>query len=449
MAKATGPDLNVWEHKGVIGLPSPSVDPRPGALSDQGLALSDALDDDSFTHITEKSFLFNSSKGDPSVPAFECPDVFPLGGKIVVLASIHSPWPFVVNSFGFVTVPGAAPLRNTEGTAHWWVGTISGNDLHFTAESTGRLDYGKPGFSSTYAAKSGANAFAPFTRRVLFGFDGWRSDEMSTGCGHRYILPRDLSLSPTGTQHGGQSVQVGYDFKNKSGFATVPASLGAGVGLRTDRAPLQSALQGDTIELNVFVDGNMIETFFNGEATITTAVNNQVATDLLTSSFINTANLECTVGSWILGLSAPPPAGWKPTYCQNCFTGGNRVVKDVGPNIEVGDCVRECPAYGRLTSATLSRIFHFSTIPVCWDSRVPHLCVVCEDRSFWEPVLHEGSHPKQPRIEASLSDESGRLLPMESSTYLTRLLALHHAWSAPRRDVTVAARVPLECERST
>ena len=48
--------------------------------------------------------------------------MFQLGGKTVVLGSL----------------PGV-PV-NTEGTSHWWVGTLSDDDLTFTAEATGRFD---------------------------------------------------------------------------------------------------------------------------------------------------------------------------------------------------------------------------------------------------------------------------------------------------------------------
>ena len=144
MARATGPDLNTWVHKGVIGLPNKSC-----TLSDVGRAVQLAsgwyipvgvggpdggggihwfrADNTGLSHITEASYLFNSSQGDPS---FECPDVFQLDGKAVVLAS----------------EPGVV---NTEGTSHWWVGSISSDDLHFTPVTTGRFDYGLPGYSST------------------------------------------------------------------------------------------------------------------------------------------------------------------------------------------------------------------------------------------------------------------------------------------------------------
>ena len=305
--------------------------------------------DETMTSLTETGFLFTvnvAPNGTSIGPLMECPDVFQLGGKTVVLGSL----------------PGV-PV-NTEGTSHWWVGTLSSDDLKFTAEATGRFDWGLAGFSSLYAAKSGTSAHEPFTRRVLFGFGGWREPEMAS-CGGWYVLPRELTLSPEGTllQHpavemkklrkgaaisgpdqlaaGGQievlvrcplpatppssgmlgvatlgtashnqSVQVGYDFGTKTGFATVAAGLGlSGNTSRTDRTPiLEHALRGDAIELNVFVDGQRVETFFGGETTITTSTGNMVATEQLSSSFVNTAKLPgCNVTSWALVLPGPPP----------------------------------------------------------------------------------------------------------------------------------------------
>ena len=125
--------------------------------------------DNEMTHIDEASFLFTvnvAPNGTSIGPLMECPDVFQLGDKTVVLGSL----------------PGV-PV-NTEGTSHWWVGKISDDDLKFTAEATGRFDWGPGGFSSIYAAKSGSQAQEPFTRRVLFGFGGWREGmSLASECG--------------------------------------------------------------------------------------------------------------------------------------------------------------------------------------------------------------------------------------------------------------------------
>ena len=91
------------------------------------------------------------------------------------------------------------------------------------------------------------------------------------------------------------SVLVGYDFAqatagNLTGFATVPPELG-------------HALDGPTIELRVFVDGNLVETFFHGgEAFLFTSTRNNVPSANVSSAFVNTAGLDCNVSSWVLGL---------------------------------------------------------------------------------------------------------------------------------------------------
>ena len=138
------------------------------------------------TRLSQASFLFTvniAPNGTSIGPLMECPDVFQLGEKTVVLGSL----------------PGV-PV-NTEGTSHWWVGTLSADDLTFTPESTGRFDWGPGGFSSLYAAKSGTSANEPFTRRVLFGFGGWREGlSLARDCGGGfYVLPRELSISSAGT----------------------------------------------------------------------------------------------------------------------------------------------------------------------------------------------------------------------------------------------------------
>ena len=83
------------------------------------------------------------------------------------------------------------------GWTQWWTGTISGDGRKFTAEHTGRIDYGAPGGSSLFAGKTGTSMVAPFDRRVLFGFSGWSTAKVS-GCGSYYLLPRELSLSAAG-----------------------------------------------------------------------------------------------------------------------------------------------------------------------------------------------------------------------------------------------------------
>jgi sucrose-6-phosphate hydrolase SacC (GH32 family) len=135
--------------------------------------------------------------------------------------------------------------------------------------------------------------------------------EVLVRCTLPTVLPTEgiLAIKTLQTMNGSQSVTVGYDFTHRNGsgvvgFASVPAVLGQwGNTSRTDRTvTLQSVRGGGTVELHVFVDNQVIETFFAGETTITTATSNAISTDALSSSFVNTANLSCSVTSWGLSL---------------------------------------------------------------------------------------------------------------------------------------------------
>eukprot|EP01043_Picozoa_sp_COSAG02_P052604 COSAG02_NODE_5692_length_4119_cov_2.601244_4_plen_170_part_00 len=131
-----------------------------------------------------------------------------------------------------------------------------------------------------------------------------------------------------------QSVTVGYNItsQNIRGFADVSASLSP-LGARTDVAPVSQ--NRTALELRVFVDGHMVtsldsnyawtiiialrssvcddsepyifpeqvETFFSGDAVITTVTGNVVPSARITSGFVNTAAFDCSVQSWTLGLN--------------------------------------------------------------------------------------------------------------------------------------------------
>ena len=84
-----------------------------------------------------------------------------------------------------------------------------------------------------------------------------------------------------------------------SGFAEVPASLSV-LGARKDLTPPLAA--GAALELRVFVDGHMAESFFGGHAVITTITSNTVPSAGVGSAFVNSAGLDCNVSSWTLGL---------------------------------------------------------------------------------------------------------------------------------------------------
>ena len=84
-----------------------------------------------------------------------------------------------------------------------------------------------------------------------------------------------------------------------SGFAEVPASLSV-LGARKDLTPPLAAAAA--LELRVFVDGHMAETFYGGHAVITTITSNTVPSAGVGSAFVNSAGLACNVSSWTLGL---------------------------------------------------------------------------------------------------------------------------------------------------
>eukprot|EP01045_Picozoa_sp_COSAG04_P048695 COSAG04_NODE_18816_length_432_cov_0.606607_1_plen_87_part_00 len=84
-----------------------------------------------------------------------------------------------------------------------------------------------------------------------------------------------------------------------NGFAEVPASLSV-LGARKDLTPPLAA--GAALELRVFVDGHMAETFYGGHAVITTITSNTVPSAGVGSAFVNSAGLDCNVSSWTLGL---------------------------------------------------------------------------------------------------------------------------------------------------
>ena len=119
----------------------------------------------------------------------------------------------------------------------------------------------------------------------------------------------------------GQELTLGYEFTSDSyesgtqasapgatasasvnGFADVPASLSV-LGARKDRTPpLPGVVASASLELRVFVDGHMTETFFGGHSVITTVTSNTVPSANIGSAFVNTASLSCNVSSWTLAL---------------------------------------------------------------------------------------------------------------------------------------------------
>eukprot|EP01047_Picozoa_sp_COSAG01_P051497 COSAG01_NODE_5321_length_4335_cov_3.928234_3_plen_150_part_00 len=119
----------------------------------------------------------------------QCPDVFELDGKIVVIASFSN------RSQGVFTH-----------CYQWYrIGEMSGDDLKFIPDRKSgppdRLDYGAVGVSTIYAGKTGTSARPPFTRRVLVSFTGY-GNRYLTNCGFdgeqkvTYLLLSLLLLRP-------------------------------------------------------------------------------------------------------------------------------------------------------------------------------------------------------------------------------------------------------------
>ena len=257
----------------------------------------------------------------------ECPDLFPLGDKWVLVGSLYK-------------------------TNQWWVGTIAGNPPRFTPEQVGILDYG-----NGYAAKTGTTwVQSGDARRLVFGFTGWSEPTMPTGCGRALIIPRDLKvqgselkISPIpetavlrkpGTMHAGDAAsaalasgsqvelrlncstsastgkvglrtlatsdgkhytEIGYDFEARAFYAD-HSSCCAAPNTIVQRAPLSSAMLGQRMELSVFVDGGLIEAFLGGRVITPLVAPDADAgapADRVTT-VTNTAGVTCTVASWQL-----------------------------------------------------------------------------------------------------------------------------------------------------
>jgi beta-fructofuranosidase len=263
----------------------------------------------------------------------ECPDLFPLGDKWVLLASLYK-------------------------TNQWWVGSLTGDPPRFTPEQVGVLDYG-----NGYAAKTGSAWVQSGTaRRLVFGFTGWQEPTMPRGCGRALVLPRELRLQgselqlqpipeaavlrtgPVVRSSGDDAPlaagsQVEIRLQCAWGAAAGPPSRGV-TGIRTlasadsahytelgydwhahafyadhskccnasntivQRAPLPLAMLGPVLNLTLYVDGGLLEAFLAGRV-ITPLVAPDVAAggppDARVSSIVNTApGVSCSAESWRL-----------------------------------------------------------------------------------------------------------------------------------------------------
>jgi len=296
-----------------------------------------------------------------SAHMMECPDLFPLGDKWVLLASLFK-------------------------TNQWWVGTLAGDPPRFTPERVGVIDYG-----NGYAAKTGSTMIqSGATRRLVFGFTGWSEPTMEGGCGRSLVLPRELSVkgnvlavspipeaaalrvpgsmrtaafdslgardggSGSGVAGGGGAgegggesgalaagsrvevrvectgvgaaiaanasgkvglrtlatadgaafLEIGYDFAREAFYAD-HASCCATPNQIVQRAPLRAAdLDDDTLTMHIFVDGGLVEAFAGGRVVITPLVAPDAsvggAAKRTTRTFSDVAQLKCVAHSWVL-----------------------------------------------------------------------------------------------------------------------------------------------------
>ena len=91
-----------------------------------------------------------------------------------------------------------------------------------------------------------------------------------------------------------QELTLGYEFSSTgeaasatqiNGFADVPAALSV-LGARKDvTPPLPDLMAGTSLELRVFVDGHMAESFYGGHSVITTITSNTVPSANVGSAF--------------------------------------------------------------------------------------------------------------------------------------------------------------------
>ena len=258
----------------------------------------------------------------------ECPDLFPLGDKWVLLGSLYK-------------------------TNQFWVGALSADSdgvPRFTPENVGILDYG-----NGYAAKTGSTfKQSGESRRLLFGFTGWSEPTNAPGCGRSLIFPRELSLSgkhlvinpapelanlrkpgtATDTPAEGSQIELrvlcSFDEAPNSGKVAVKTlgspdgksflEIGFDFGSRdlyvdhslccnddnniVQRAPVPEELLNGGLNLTIFVDGALVEAFGNGRV-ITPLVSPDAASgggpDVRRTTVEKTnVSVACDISSWQL-----------------------------------------------------------------------------------------------------------------------------------------------------
>lgn len=299
-------------------------------------------DDDTLANFTDRGSLYTTNvtfgevdrnivwqPTNVSANMMECPDLFPLGDKWVLIGSLYK-------------------------TNQWWVGTLAGDPPRFTPEQVGILDYG-----NGYAAKTGSSMVqSGSTRRLVFGFTGWQEPTMPAGCGRALVIPRELSVSgselitspipevavlrraraevgkfakgsqievrlncssppsATGkvgirtlaTPDGKEFTEIGYDFEARAAYADHTHCC-AEANAIVQRAPHASPALAGHVELAVFVDGSIIEAFVSGKV-LTPLVSPDPAAgapeDRVTT-LVNTAGATCSFESWELAYEVSRP----------------------------------------------------------------------------------------------------------------------------------------------
>ena len=207
-------------------------------------------------YVDPTTMAFNSS-WNRTLNQIECPDVFELDGKVVVLASLQfdGPWQGTSTSF--------------------FVGSVDSTGTRFTAESSGLLDYGQ-----LYAGRTGTSvAAAPGDRRVLFGFSGYPSPTQPKVCqtlpgayhGMYHVFPRELSIKGDGRLNLSpvDELKTLHTLHQANGVAiTGPSSRSLATGSQLDVTV--SCEWGDTppttgqLSLSIFEDAQANESLLIG-----------------------------------------------------------------------------------------------------------------------------------------------------------------------------------------
>jgi sucrose-6-phosphate hydrolase SacC (GH32 family) len=206
-------------------------------------------------YVDPVTMAFNAS-WNRTLNQIECPDVFELDEKVVVLASLQfdGPWQGTSTSF--------------------FVGSIDSTGRHFTAESEGLIDYGQ-----FYAGRTGTSvAAAPGDRRVLFGFSGYPSPTQPKVCqtlpnayhGMYHVFPRELSLKDGRLNLAPvEELKTLHTVHQAKGIAiTGPSSSSLATGSQLD--VIMSCEWGDTppttgdLTLSIFEDTEVNESLLIG-----------------------------------------------------------------------------------------------------------------------------------------------------------------------------------------